>query len=174
MTKNKIPNIRHKYGFTIAELMIVVAVISIIASIGVVSYNSNRDQAILSDQVQIITQQLSNASAESKSQDGGYQWWMRFDNPPGGANDIAYLCYGTSYTAPNTSCATEGVGAAESQRFALNRSVQFTDPASGTYKDIVFNKATGLPASAVSIIISLVNGSGTRTITVNADGRIDN
>jgi prepilin-type N-terminal cleavage/methylation domain-containing protein len=171
--KRKIQNAKQLSGFTIVELMTVVSVIAIIASMSIVSYNGNRDQAILSDQAQIITQQLHNASAESKSQEGGYQWWMRFDNPTGGANGVAYLCYGNSYTAPNTSCATEGVGAAESQRFVLSNSVKFTDPAVGTYKDIVFNKATGLPKLAVSVIMTLVNGSDTRTIAVSADGRID-
>lgn len=167
--------LRYKSGFTLAELMIVIGVMAIVASLGAAAlYSGHRDQATLNNQAQIITQYLNNASAEARSQDGGYQWWLRFDNPTGGSNDVMSLCYGTSYTASSTSCAAEGVGAAESQRYALNNNVQFTDPASGASKNIVFAKATGLPTAAVSVVIALVNGSGSKTITINTNGRIDN
>ncbi len=177
-TKYKIPDtrykLRYKPGFALAELIVVVGVVAVIASMGAISlYNTNRDLTVLNDQAQIIAQQLSNASAKAKSQEGGYQWWMRFDNPTGGANDIMYLCYGTSYTANNTSCATEGVGSAESQRYTLSNIVQFTDPASGASKNIVFAKATGLPTNTVSVVITLVSGLASRTVTMNTNGRID-
>ena len=160
-------------GFTLIELMIVLGVIVILSIISARSLIGSGAKSTLNNQTQITVKQLNNAAAKAISQDGGYQWWMRFDNPVGGANDVMYLCYGTSYTAPSTSCATEGVGAAESQRYTLNNRVQFTDPVSGTSKNVVFNKATGLPTATVNVTLGLVSVSGSNTITVNTNGRID-
>src|SRR3989338_8935826 len=130
-----------KKGVTLLEIIIVVGVIAA-TSIGVAAlYNGNKNQTILNGQAQIITQQLNNASAAARSQDGGYQWWMHFDNPAGNGSNTTSLCYGTSYTSSGVSCAAEGVGAAESQRYVLNDNVKFIDPTSGTSKDIVFQKA---------------------------------
>ena len=160
-------------GFTLIELMIVLGVIVILSIISARRLIGSGAKSTLNNQTQITVKQLNNAAAKAISQDGGYQWWMRFDNPVGGANDVMYLCYGTSYTAPSTSCAAEGVGAAESQRYVLNNKVQFTDPASGTSKNIVFNKATGLPTATVNVTLGLVSVSDSNTITVNINGRID-
>jgi len=160
---------RKESGFTLVELILVVAVIAAVTTIGLVNYFGARNSQRLGLAADVLVRELSLTMERSRAQEGSYQWWVHFDNPVGDGNDLYVVCYGT-YTASGANCAAEG--GTESKRTSLGAGLEFTDPASGVSKDVVFNKATGLPTGTATVIINSTAGAGSKTITINTNGSI--
>jgi len=164
-----------KKGFSLVELIIVVGIIAIMATIGVSDYLSTRSQKRLELAAEVLVRELNLTMERSRSQEDGHQWWIHFDNPDGSNNDLYTVCYGT-YTAPGADCAAEG--GTESKRTILGAGLDFTEPASGTTKEIIFTKSTGLPVDAdglpatTLVTIKSTAAGGSKTITVNPNGSI--
>lgn len=148
-------------SFTLIELLIVIAIMTILATVGSFSLFNFRAQNILNLSANEIISLLRNAQNRSITQENGDRWGVRLENPSG-QDDFYALFQGAIYSPANTVL-----------RANLRPAVQFNDPSSGASKDIVFNPISGLPTVSTTVIISLKsNSSDTRTIIINANGRI--
>lgn len=157
-------------GFTLIELIIVVGIIGVVTTIGMANYFGERSKRRLELATEILVRELDLTAARSRAQEGSYQWWVHFDNPAGSGNDFYVVCYGV-YAGSGADCIADG--GSESKRIMLGVELEFTEPVTGTTKDVTFNKATGLPTAATIVTINSVVGSGSKTITINPNGSIE-
>jgi len=150
---------RRRAGFTLIETLIVATLGIILAGaifIGLTSQNANQDLDLAATS---LVSSLRNAQERSRGQEASTSWGIYLDNPAG-ARDYYALFSGSSFIS-----ATSTV--------YLPLTVEFSDPASGANKEIVFSKLTGLPTAAATVILRLVSDSLTsRTITVNSNGSV--
>ena len=146
-------------GFTLIEILIVISITTALAIGGTLNYLGLRDKKALDSMVSLVIFDLRSASVKSKAQENDMQWGIRFTN---GSSDYYELWRGVSYSDP--------LGA-KVKKVPLSL-VKFIDPIEGSSKDVIFQRATGLPLAA-SVITIANRSSRERTITINANGRID-
>ncbi len=150
---------RRPLGFTLLEVLIVVALTVIIGLGGFLSLSGFRQEQDLNLTAKSMVGFLRDVQSKAANQESATEWGVRFDNPASG-RDAYMLFSGPAFIAASTTV-------------SLPASVEFSDPASGSSKDTVFAKITGLPDSAASVTIRLIsNTSSTKTITINAQGAI--
>jgi prepilin-type N-terminal cleavage/methylation domain-containing protein len=156
-------------GFTLVELIIVMGIMAILVSIGSSNYFRERNKRHLELTAEVLVREINFTMSRSRAQEGGYQWWIHFGNPTGASNDFYTVCFG-AYTTPGANCL--GEGGIEAKIVVLGGSLEFADPVSGTSKDVIFSKATGLPTTTTQVTINSIVGAGSRPITVNSNGSI--
>ena len=156
-------------GFTLIELIIVIGIMAILATVGIANYLAQRNKNRLELTGSILVRELNLTMERSRAQEDGYQWWIHFNNPVGSANDFYVTCFG-AYVSSGANCVADG--GTESKRTNLSAGLEFS-PGSPAIQDVVFAKATGLPTGTTTIIINSIGGTGSKTVTVNANGRID-
>jgi len=150
-------------GFSLLELLIIIAVVSLLAAgVGVSLVNYQRTAALDSSAKEIVGNlrfaQSKAITGEDGNADGASDTWgVRFAN---GANDTYRIFYGSPYNVNNAK-----------EEIYLPSSVSFNAPSEGNTLDVIFAKTSGT-ASAATITVSSADGSETRTVTVNAAGRI--
>jgi prepilin-type N-terminal cleavage/methylation domain-containing protein len=155
--------VKSQQSFTIVELLIVIALVAVIASIGIVSLFGYRQRQHLKLQTEELVAVLRNAQNRSLSQESGSRWGVHFENPTGDANDFYDLFSGTSYSA-----------SAVVSRTPLPPALQFDVPSSGASATIIFAPVTGFPNASTTIKISLVNNpNASSAITINSNGVIN-
>lgn len=159
-----------KRGFSLIELIIAIAIVTVLAVIGVPNYLGTRNKNRLELASDMLARELNLTMERSRAQEGGYQWWIHFDNPVGNGNDFYVVCFGV-YTVSGADCVAEG--GTEAKRTNLEANLDFSEPGPGVTKDAVFSKATGLPTATVTVTISLAAGADSKTITVNPNGSIE-
>ncbi|PIR98386.1 MAG: hypothetical protein COT88_01950 [Candidatus Colwellbacteria bacterium CG10_big_fil_rev_8_21_14_0_10_41_28] len=150
---------RDQKGFTLAELLISLGIISIISTIGISNYVGYRNQNKVRGAVDQIVANLREVSERSKSQQDGEKWGLHFVNPDGYSNDYFEIFKGDTY-ASSTVVSTN----------YLDKTVSFTDPYASSTKDIIFSKITGSPESNGSIVVDFQRYTG--IIFVKDLGRI--
>ncbi|HEY4497004.1 MAG TPA: prepilin-type N-terminal cleavage/methylation domain-containing protein [Candidatus Paceibacterota bacterium] len=149
-------------GLSLVELLVTIGILAIIGSIAYSGFFVSKDTKTLESFTKRIVADLRSASSRAVAQEESDAWGIHFENPTGEDNDFYWLWHGNDY-ATGTSIS----------RTSLPQSIRFTDPASGTSKDIVFAKLTGLPDSTADISIESISMGDSRIITINANGRID-
>jgi len=149
-------------GFTLIEMIIVIALISVLAGVGSMTFSGVRSRKVFEGDVSQIATDLRWTMTRSSAQESGEQWGMRFDNPAGDGNDFYEIWMGASYATGTVV-----------SRVQLDVSVAFSNPASGSTKDVIFLKSTGLPTASSTIGLTSLSGNSTATIEINSQGRID-
>ncbi len=146
-------------GFTVLELLIIVAIISVIAAAGAGSYRNFGKAVELSSTAQVISAELRQMQAKAMIGAGGVKWGVRFVN--GTPNDYYEL-----FSTPTTYAdANKDVTATTT----LAKGTSFSDPAEGATKDIIFSKISGTTTASTVVITS--EGSFSTT-TISAIGTI--
>lgn len=150
-------------GFTLAELVIVIGITGIIAVAAYVALPYGlRSANTLDIAANELADRLRDAQVKASAQEEGSKWGLHLD-AVNGAADTYIVFYGNDY-----------VGGTLAITVTLPVIVQFSDPAQGGTKDIIFSKITGYPDAAATIILSLVNDPATvRTITISRVGVIN-
>lgn len=166
-TKYQIRNTKYrilsspKQGFSLLELLIVIAIVTVIAAAGVGSYRNFGKTVELSSTAQGIAADLRQVQSKAMVGEGGYKWGAHFVN---GTPDSYYLLFSTTastYTTDGTSTTTATT--------TLSKGIVFSDPASGASKDIIFNKISGTTTVAT---VAIITEGTTATTTVSAIGTI--
>ncbi len=158
--------LRNKNGFSFVELIIVIAITTILAVGGTISYLGLRNKKALDSVASKIVFDLRATAGRSKAQENDMGWGIRFTN---GTNDYYEIWSGQSY-ATGTKVARTNLSF-----------VALTNPPEGSVKDIAFGRVTGIPKVVdcatlpgdTFCTISLSNNSDSKTITINSNGRID-
>ncbi|OHB20972.1 MAG: hypothetical protein A3J67_05720 [Parcubacteria group bacterium RIFCSPHIGHO2_02_FULL_48_10b] len=149
-------------GFTLIELFISIGILTIIGTVGIVSFSRFRDRQMLDLTTNEIVTTLRRARTAAAAQENASAWGVHLENPNVGV-DSYDLFYTSSTYASGTLMFRKRLGSG----------IDFSDPVASSTKDVIFNKATGLPQATSSIILQLLSDtSATKTITVNSQGEV--
>ena len=158
-------------GFTFIELLITIAIASIMFTIGAISLINLRSQQTLEHETQAIAVLLSVAREKSIGQESSSRWGVHIQNNPTGRDTYALIQVDEALLA--SSSYTDIPGTASDSR-TVPTSVELISPASGASTNIVFQKSSGLPTANATITLQLVSRpSSSYTITVSSKGTID-
>ena len=148
-------------AFSLIELVVVMTIILVVSSFSVVNYLNFRNRQRLDLTVREIGAVLRDAQGNAISQQFGDGWGVRFENPAAG-DDFYAMFVGASYAAASTT-----------RLAVLSSTIRFSDPATGFAKNVIFAKATGLPAASTTIVIELAGDpSANRSIVVDDNGAV--
>lgn len=143
-------------GFTFLELLIVISIVAIISASGAAFYVSYSKTVEINSMASTIVSDLKQSQAKAMSGVGGFKWGIHFVN---NTNDY-YEVFST---------ATDYSGASKVSTVYLPVSITFTEPASNSNKNIIFNKISGSTSDS-NIIIS--SSGVSKTITISSVGNI--
>jgi len=149
-------------GFTVVELLITIAIIIIVSAIGTISLVGFRAEQDLGSATKLIVSVLRDAQQKSISQESEKQWGVHFENVMNDRDFYATFS-GASYSSST-----------QQEIFYLKSSLEFSDPGSGSSKDVIFSKLTGLPQAATNITLRLTNNpQSAKTVTINNNGKVE-
>ena len=157
-------------GFSVLELIIVLAIIAIVSVVGFTNFLGSRQVKTLNAEVEAIVTQIRGAMESSRAQQDGDEWWIHFENSFISDRSFYLVCKGAYGSTPGADCVAEG--GAEVTRKVISANIYLDDPAAGTSKVIVFNKATGLPRTETELIVAASPNKRT-LITIYTNSRID-
>ncbi len=145
------------------EVLIVLAVTAFLAAVVAPGYFGIRGKQVLNSMTFRVLSDVRQTAQRSRAQENGLQWGIRFWNPTGADNDYYEIWSGASYAAGTVLA-----------KISLSPQLDFTDPVNNTSRDVIFDKATGIPNISTNIVISssvLSNQIG--LVSVNTSGKID-
>ncbi|MBN1778637.1 MAG: prepilin-type N-terminal cleavage/methylation domain-containing protein [Candidatus Buchananbacteria bacterium] len=138
-------------GFTLLELLLSIALLAIIAGIGIPIYHSLQTKNNLDVAVVTIVQDLRRAQIAARASDGDTSWGVYIQS------DSITFYQGSSYGSRNTS-------------YDEIADLPTNITPSGL-SDIVFSKFTGLPQLTGTITLTL-DVSNVKNIVINSKGMI--
>lgn len=146
-------------GVTLLEIILVTGILAVLGAMGIASYRNYVKQAQRTATAKQIIFALKDARTRAVGGDDVYKWGIHFVN---GASDY----YEIFETPTDYSSGSKVI----KETVYLPDTVIFTDPASSSTKDIIFNRIAGTITADTSVIISQENV--TTTITVNTLGNV--
>jgi len=148
----------NKRGFSLLELLIVIAIIVTIAVVGIGSFRNFGKGVALSSEAQILISDLKQVRSNSMIGAGGLKWGVHFVN-----NVDDY--YELFSTPTNYNDAEKVISVTNS----LPKGITFSVPEEGYTKDIIFNKITG---DTDVETVGLYSEGVTETINITSIGTI--
>jgi prepilin-type N-terminal cleavage/methylation domain-containing protein len=145
-------------GFTLVEILVVVAIMTILAAIVLGSFRAFRSAQGLEKDTELIVEVLRQARSQTLTSQNGSSYGVYF------ASSTIALFAGTTYNASDTS---------NQNFFLINKDVVLDLNLTGESRSIVFNRLTGETVHNGTIIISSPSSSKTKTITVYKTGLIE-
>jgi prepilin-type N-terminal cleavage/methylation domain-containing protein len=151
-------NKRNIKGFTLLELLLAVAIITVLSTIGISSYRNYLRSVELEINTSSIVSDLKSIQAKSINGEDNLKWGVRFVN---GADDYYEIFSTASDYASKVSTAST---------VYLPSGITLSDPAEGFYKDVIFNKIYGTITASDIVIVS--SEGANKTITISNIGTI--
>jgi len=145
-------------GISLPEIIIVIAIISIIATIVTASFSGLRNTQILGSAVETVKAIIADARSKTLSSKDDSPYGVHF------ATSSVTIFKGILYTD----------GAPDNLVTTLHENVSMTDVTlAGGGSDLVFSRLTGEVAAYGSVTLDIISGSTTaRTISVSPAGVI--
>ncbi|MFC1687411.1 Tfp pilus assembly protein FimT/FimU [Patescibacteria group bacterium] len=140
----------HQKGFTSIELMAVIGIITILAAIGIPSYQTVRKNIVLNNYANEIVSMLRTAQNRSLSAQDGTPHGIFFEAEQ-------YTIYGDDWSAPTYTTP-----------FSLYNGIEILQ---GVNSHIVFDRLLGTTDSDVIVKVGFPGGRE-KTITIDAIGKI--
>ena len=147
----------NKNGFSLIEILVVIAIISILASISTVALRSFYTSATLRSGTSEVFGALTNARSSTISAE----------------NDSVYGVHISSTTVTRFEGATYTFGNLGNLVYTFEGSIAATSSIIENGGDIIFSKLIGTPSATGTIYIYNKNGSGTSTILIYDSGLIE-
>lgn len=143
-------------GFTLLELLIVVAVLALLAGIILSSFTEFRNSKVLDTAVEDVLTLLSQARGDTLASKDDYQYGVHLEA------DRVVLYRGATYSG----------GDANNQTTMLDDALEITTiTLVGGGSDILFDRLTGKTTQSGTFVIRVESDTAkTRTITVNGTG----
>jgi len=145
--------INFKKGFTVIELLIVIAVLGIILSIVLPQFSKIKENQVLKNGVADVLSSINKARSQTLSSLNSSEYGVHFQS------DRVIIFKGTSFDS----------GAGD------NETINIISPATistitilGGGEDIYFNRLSGTPSTTGSVVVSSANFS--KTIVISATG----
>ncbi len=154
--------IKKNSGASLVEILITTSIFAIISSIAILNLVSFRNERVFDTDADLIVDTLQNVQNRAILGERGESWGARFTNNESGKDSVE-IFYGSSYST-STVVTTQ----------LLSGYSNFTNPASGTYKDITYTPLTGVPTVSDVVTLKKTNGNKVHIITVNSIGRVSN
>jgi len=145
-------------GFSLLEVLIVVAIIGTLGAAGVAYYRNYAQHVEVTTVSSTITSALKNARSRAMTGQDERKWGVRFVN---GTQD-----YYEVFSTPTTYA--DGSMIIESTEY-LFAGVAFTDPADSTTKDIIFSRIAGTTTASS---VSFATQTGSAMVNVSAIGTV--
>lgn len=151
-----IPNTRYTKGFTLLELVIVFAIITLLAGIILSSFSGFRNSKVLDTASEESLALLSEARGDTLAGKDGYQYGVHFD----AGQMVMYR--GATYTSGDVNNKVSTLdGALEIVTVSLT----------GGGSEVLFERVTGKTSQAGTVVLRIKSDTAkTRTITVNGTG----
>lgn len=152
----------YRAGISLMEIIVVIGIFAVLAaSVSFFPAGFFREKSLGDDAVKIAFT-LRSARNRAVAQESGSKWGVHFVNNASGG-DYYQVFKGDAFASGTIV-----------ERINLNESVQFVSPASAASIDVLFEKMSGLPPGASTIIISLIGDpTKTKTITIFGNGQVD-
>jgi prepilin-type N-terminal cleavage/methylation domain-containing protein len=143
----------HRFGFTVVELIIVVAIVSIIIGVLVTSFrdyaNYQSFQATTAEVTAVLTEVQANAKVALNDEHHGFVI----------ASDRIILFQGITYNPIDPA-----------NEVVVFSNVTLTPTFTGGVSEVRLNKVTGIPSATGTIAVTGVQYGATKTITLNDAG----
>lgn len=169
-------------AFTLMELVLVIAVLGIIASLGVGSYENFLRQSSLGTEVNEIITTLRDAQNRSQASSEGFSWGVQFDDMNQGANANRVILFkgncsndATLSCRTSSDCAGNACTLTDVETRFLSSFVEISAVSFGAGSYTVFDRPTGKPKSGKngSVTLQLKGGGSAQSITVSTVGKIE-
>jgi prepilin-type N-terminal cleavage/methylation domain-containing protein len=146
-------NIFYKKGITVLELLIVLAVFSLLAVVVLPQFSKIRERQIASNSLNIVVESLAKSKADTLASVDGYNYGVQFEN------NRVIIFRGNTYNSQDVNNVIYNIVSPSS---ITNISL------SGGGSALYFNKLSGLPNKSGSV--TLTTGSVVKNITINSLG----
>lgn len=144
-------------GITLVEILASIAIMFILGSISISVFSSLSNTTSLDRDVAIVASYIEKAHTMAINSVDSLEHGIKFET-----NKVTVF-KSTSYSVANTEVYYEIPGKSEISAINL----------SGGATSVYFNKLTGAPNVTGSVVVSLVDGSASKTITIYATGIVD-
>jgi prepilin-type N-terminal cleavage/methylation domain-containing protein len=146
-----------KRGFTLIELMIVIAIVGVLTAIVVGSYNDGRIRKEQDGIVQGLVSHLEKQKADAQAGKGGSSYGIKFE-------DDTYTLYtGTVYNA----------GSASNQPIVIDTDFEIEETIVNASNSIYFSRLNGSANENATITVShILDAVDPRQITIETSGNI--
>lgn len=145
-------------GFTIAEIIVAVAIMTLVTSVGVVTFVSSKNSANLNYYTDRIISSLEQARSNSASGKGGSSYGIKF-----ATSTLTYTLFtGSTYSSSDVNNVVTQIGTG----YTLSTNLT----ASST--TIVFSRLTGAPNATGTVTLLQQATSKSKVITVGSQGNI--
>lgn len=146
-----------KKGFSLAEIVVIIAILGIIMAIGVINFGPVRKNKILETTTDGIVFTLEKAKAEAVSGKGGVNAGVKF-------NTGSYIYFsGNSYSGINPNNITHTIDSL----FTITETIVNSDNV------IIFSRLTGVSNTTATVTVSQIsNSSKKREVVIGALGSI--
>lgn len=156
---NQIPHAQKKAttsGITMLELVVVIAIIIVLASLIITSFSAFRNSKVLDTGVENILSVLAKARGNTLSSKNAYQYGVHFETSQ------VVLFRGATYSSSDPS----------NEVVSLDSAVEISSiTLTGGGSDVIFDRLTGKTNMDGTVIIRINSDtSKTKTITINATG----
>lgn len=142
-------------GFSLLELLMVTAIIALLAGVGSTYYRGFVKNVELQSISKTLAEDLRYARSKAMIGEGGYKWGAHVVNTASGGSQ-----YYEIFSTP-----TNYAGGTVTSTTTLSTGLTFSDPASGSNKDIIFSKISGNPAASTTVVIVSEGKYSTTTIS---------
>lgn len=145
-------------GFTIAEIIVAIAIMILVSSVGVVTFVSSKNSANLNSYTDGIISSLEQARSNAVSGKGGSSYGIRF-----ATSTLTHTLFiGSTYSSSDASNVVTQIGSGYT--ISTNLTASSTT--------IVFSRLTGVPSATGTITLLQQATSKSKVITVGSQGNI--
>lgn len=159
--KDSLPASKYKQGFSITELVIIVAILGIMTTIVLTKFSTVKDRQALESSVADIVTTLNKASSKTLASVNSTTYGVHFES--GAVVIFTGTVYPGSLGASGNEPYTRIVSPVSITNVTLHGS-------SGTSGELYFNRLTGTPSKTGTV--TLTSGSFSKTITIGGTGQI--
>lgn len=160
----------NKSGFTLFEVLVVIGIsLLLLGGMGLM-LKSNGNSLRAEQTAETAASLMKNVQSKARQQEGDARWGVHIDNTTG--DPVVYSAFMVDEDLLADPLFT-GIPGVVTDTFSFPKQITSTNPALGNSARIIFEKGTGLPTSAVVVVLQIGDDtSSAQTISIDANGRI--